>query len=94
MHPLPLSDFVLDTPLSTPQNDLEEMLGIRSVSPTMASMVAPAFGSTMAGICYFIPSGPRVAALGGAIGFGSVAATYGIYTVLGIPYGSQGFLFL
>ena len=57
-------------------------------------MVAPAFGSTMAGVCYFAPSGPRVAALAGAIGFGSVAATYGVYSILGIPYGSQGFLFL
>lgn len=77
-----------------PQNDLEVLLGVRSFSPSMASMVAPAFGSTMAGICYFAPSGPRVAGLAGAIGFGSVAATYGIYSILGIPYGSQGFLFL
>lgn len=56
-------------------------------------MVAPAFGSTMAGLCYFAPSGPRVAGLAGAIGFGAVGVTYGLYTALGIPYGSRGFLF-
>jgi len=75
------------------QNDLEEVLGVRRISPSLASMVAPAFGSTMAGVCYFAPMGPRVSALAGGIGFGAVAATYGIYSILGIQYGSQGFLF-
>lgn len=76
------------------QNNLEDLLGVRAVSPAAASMVAPAFGATTAGALYFAPAGPRVAALAGALGFGSVAATYGLYTVLGIPYGSRGFLFL
>jgi hypothetical protein len=48
----------------------------------------------MAGATYYGPSGPRVAALAGALGFGSVAVTYAAYTVLGIPYGSRGYLFL
>ena len=56
-------------------------------------MIAPAFGALAAGATYYAPSGPRVAALAGAIGFGSVAATYAAYTVLGIPYGSVDYLF-
>lgn len=88
-----LSHLSPSVPRLTRQNDLEEVLGVRAVSPALASMVAPAFGSTMAGVCYFAPSGPRVAALAGAIGFGSVAATYGVYSILGIQYGSRGFLF-
>lgn len=47
----------------------------------------------MAGMCYFAPSGIRVASLAGAIGFGAVGATYTLYSALGIPYGSRGFLF-
>jgi len=47
----------------------------------------------MAGVCYFAPNGPRVAALAGGIGFGAVATSYGLYSILGIQYGSQGFLF-
>ncbi len=58
------------------------------------SFVSPAFGATMASATYYMPSGPRVAALAGSIGFSAVAATYATYTVLGIPYGSRGFLFL
>jgi hypothetical protein len=42
---------------------------------------------------YYATSGPRVAALAGAIGFSSVAVTYAAYGVLGIPYGSRGYLF-
>lgn len=59
-----------------------------------ASMVSPAFGAAVAGAAYFAPSGPRVAALAGSIGFGGVAATYVAYGILGIPYGSRGFLWL
>ena len=57
-------------------------------------MVSPAFGAGMAGATYFAGSGPRVAALAGVLGVGSVATTYAAYTVLGIPYGSRGYLFL
>jgi hypothetical protein len=42
---------------------------------------------------YYATSGPRVAALAGAIGFSSVAVTYAAYSVLGMPYGSRGYLF-
>lgn len=69
-------------------------MGVRSISPAAASLVSPAFGAACAGAAYFAPSGPRVAALAGSIGFGTVAVTYAAYGVLGIPYGSRGFLFL
>jgi len=73
--------------------DLEDKLGIRAISPAAASFVAPSFGATATALTYYAPSGPRVAALAGAIGFSSVAVTYAAYTMLGIPYGSRGFLF-
>lgn len=79
--------------LTLVQYDFEDMLQLRSISPAAASMVAPAFGATMTGITYYGPSGPRVAALAGAIGFVSVGATYAAYSVLGIPYGSRGYMF-
>ena len=75
------------------QFEFEEVLGIRNYSPAAASFVSPAFGAAAAGATYFGPSGPRVAVLAGSIGFGAVAATYTAYTLLGIPYGSRGFLF-
>ena len=75
------------------QYEFEEVLGIRNYSPAAASFVSPAFGSVAASATYFAPNGPRVAALAGSIGFGAVAATYTVYTALGIPYGSRGFLF-
>ena len=73
--------------------DLEEQLGLRGTSPAASSILAPGIGAFAAGATYYAPSGPRVAALAGAIGLGSVAVTYSVYTVLGIPYGSRGFLF-
>lgn len=73
--------------------EFEELLGLRSISPVAASMVSPAFGATAASAAYFASSGVRVATLAGTIGFGSVAATYAVYTALGVPYGSRGFLF-
>jgi len=75
------------------QLEFEERLGLRSISPALASMCSPAFGATAAGMTYFGPSGIRVASLAGAIGFGTVAATYTVYGLLGVPYGSRGYLF-
>lgn len=75
------------------QFEFEEVLGIRNYSPAAASIVSPAFGATASGLTYFATSGPRVAVLAGSIGFGAVAATYTLYSLLGIPYGSRGFLF-
>ena len=76
------------------QYEFEEVLGVRKYSPAAASFVNPAFGAAAASATYFATSGPRVAALAGSIGFGAVAATYTAYAVLGIPYGSRGYLFL
>lgn len=73
--------------------EFEEKLGLRSLSPTAASMFSPAFGATATGITYYATSGPRVAALAGAIGFSAVAATYTAYGITGTPYGSRGYLF-
>jgi hypothetical protein len=90
-----LSDFLEPTQRNvTQQYELEEVMGIRSISPAAASFVSPGFGAAAAGLTYFAPSGPRVAALAGSIGFGTVAATYAVYSVLGIQYGSRGYLFL
>jgi hypothetical protein len=47
----------------------------------------------MTGVSYYAPSGVRVAGLAGAIGMGTVGATYAGYTALGKPFGSYGFLF-
>lgn len=53
---------------------------------------APPFAATLTGISYFAPAGLRVAALGGAIGFGAVGATYAGYAALGKPVGSAGLM--
>lgn len=58
-----------------------------------STSAVPAFAAFMTGATYKATAGPRVAGLAGAIGLGAVGATYGIYTVLGIPYGSKGYLF-
>jgi hypothetical protein len=47
----------------------------------------------MTGATFYVPAGPRVAALAGTIGLGAVGITYLGYSVLGIPYGSKGFMF-
>jgi hypothetical protein len=47
----------------------------------------------MTGATYYAAAGPRAALLAGSLGMGAVGATYIGYTVLGIPYGSRGFLF-
>ncbi|KAL7533524.1 hypothetical protein ACHAWF_004532 [Thalassiosira exigua] len=54
---------------------------------------APLFAGAMTGATYYMRAGPRVAALAGAIGMGAVGGTFAVYSVLGIPYGSKGWLF-
>lgn len=53
---------------------------------------APLVGGLMTGATYYMRAGPRVAALAGTIGMGAVGATFGLYSILGIPYGSKGWL--
>jgi hypothetical protein len=55
--------------------------------------VGPALAAFMTGATYKAQAGPRVAALAGAIGLGSVGVTYAAYSVMGIPYGQRGWLF-
>lgn len=54
---------------------------------------APLFAGALAGATYYMRAGPRVASLAGAIGVGAVGGTFALYSVLGIPYGSKGWLF-
>ncbi|KAL7542068.1 hypothetical protein ACHAXR_011734 [Thalassiosira sp. AJA248-18] len=54
---------------------------------------APLFAGAMTGATYYMRAGPRVAALAGAIGMGAVGGTFAVYSVLGIPYGSKGWMF-
>jgi import inner membrane translocase subunit TIM23 len=74
------------------QLDIEDKLKIRAISPAAASMFNPALAATVSGLTYFAPSGPRAAGLAGALAFSAVASTYTAYSILGIPYGSKGFL--
>ena len=67
------------------QFELDRYTGVDSTTPAVAAM--------MTGATYYAPSGFRVGGLAGAIGLGAVGATYAGYTVLGKPYGSNGFLF-
>mmetsp|Transcript_14779 Transcript_14779/g.31123 ORF Transcript_14779/g.31123 Transcript_14779/m.31123 type:complete len:222 (+) Transcript_14779:169-834(+) len=53
---------------------------------------APLFAGLMTGATYYMRAGPRVAALAGTIGMGAVGGTFALYSVLGIPYGSKGWL--
>mmetsp|Transcript_17820 Transcript_17820/g.21296 ORF Transcript_17820/g.21296 Transcript_17820/m.21296 type:complete len:199 (+) Transcript_17820:225-821(+) len=53
----------------------------------------PALAALLTGVTYKAQAGPRVAALAGSIGLASVGVTYGVYSVLGIPYGHKGWLF-
>lgn len=76
------------------QLEFDEVLGLSSISPTAASFCSPGFAAFMTGASYYAPSGARVAGLAGTIGFGAVGVTYVGYSMLGVPYGSQGFLFL
>jgi len=54
---------------------------------------APLFAGAATGATYYMRAGPRVAALAGAIGMGTVGVTFGLYSVLGIQPGSKGWLF-
>lgn len=54
---------------------------------------APLFAGAMTGATYYMRAGPRVATLAGAIGMGAVGGTFAIYSMLGIPYGSRGWMF-
>ena len=56
-------------------------------------IVGPAMAAFLTGVTYKAQAGPRVAALAGTIGLGAVGATYVGYTIMGIPYGSKGWLF-
>lgn len=69
---------------SSLQLELDRYTGFDNTSPPLAA--------AMTGITYYAPAGIRVAALGGALGLGAVGATYAGYTVLGKPFGSNGFL--
>jgi len=54
---------------------------------------APLFAGMMTGATYYMRAGPRVSALAGTIGLGAVGGTFALYSLLGIPYGSKGWLF-
>eukprot|EP00560_Eucampia_antarctica_P001436 CAMPEP_0197840092 /NCGR_PEP_ID=MMETSP1437-20131217/45404_1 /TAXON_ID=49252 ORGANISM="Eucampia antarctica, Strain CCMP1452" /NCGR_SAMPLE_ID=MMETSP1437 /ASSEMBLY_ACC=CAM_ASM_001096 /LENGTH=202 /DNA_ID=CAMNT_0043449643 /DNA_START=36 /DNA_END=644 /DNA_ORIENTATION=+ len=56
--------------------------------------MGPALAALLTGVTYKAQAGPRVAALAGTIGLGAVGATYVGYSILGIPYGNRGWLFL
>jgi hypothetical protein len=73
--------------------EVEEMIGIRKYNPSLASFISPALTAAATGATYYSTSGIRVASLAGSIGIGAVAVTYTTYSLLGIPYGSRGFLF-
>jgi len=68
------------------QLELEKYTG--PVSPA-----SPPFAALATGATYYYRAGPRVAALAGTIGLGSVGATYAAYSILGIQYGRGGYLF-
>lgn len=53
----------------------------------------PALAAFLTGATYKSQAGPRVAGLAGVIGLGAVGVTYTAYSMLGIPYGRNGFLF-
>ena len=54
---------------------------------------APLFAGMMTGATYYMRAGPRVAALAGTIGLGAVGGTFALYSLMGVPYGSKGWLF-
>ena len=53
---------------------------------------APLFAGAMTGATYYMRAGPRVATLAGAIGMGAVGGTFALYSILGIPSASKGWL--
>ena len=66
--------------------EIDRLTGIDAISPPLAA--------AMTGITYYGPSGLRVAALAGSLGFGMVGTTYIGYSMIVKPVGSYGFLFL
>jgi len=53
----------------------------------------PALAAIFTGVTFKAQAGPRVAALAGSIGLASVGVTYGVYSAMGIPHHTNGFLF-
>jgi hypothetical protein len=79
--------------------DIIKQQDLDRFSPNREIPVSPAFAAFMTGATYKIASGStpasciRVATLAGSLGLGAVGITYMGYSLLGIPYGNQGFLF-
>lgn len=85
-----ITNFLILNPLECvrlQQFELERYTGYHPIT-------VPAFSAFMTGSTFKIMAGPRVAALAGTLGLGAVGLTYGVYTAMGIPHGSRGFLFL
>ena len=80
------SFLIASSTLNLPKFELDQYTG--PIQPP-----APLFAGAMTGATYYMRAGPRVATLAGAIGMGAVGGTFALYSVLGIPYGSKGWLF-
>uniref|UniRef100_A0A7S2QVE9 Mitochondrial import inner membrane translocase subunit TIM23 n=1 Tax=Triparma pacifica TaxID=91992 RepID=A0A7S2QVE9_9STRA len=57
-------------------------------------LVTPMIGSIMSGIVYKSTAGPRVAALSGTIGMGTVGGYYAVCQVMGWKFANTNFMFL
>ena len=69
-------------------------LGLDKFTPDDVQFsVSPLIAGFCTGATYKATAGPRVAALAGSIGFGAVAFTNIVYSLIGLPPGSKGFLF-
>ena len=66
---------------------------IEDYSPVNSPALNPALASFLAGLAYKSTAGPRVAALAGCIGAGTVAGTYGITTLTGMKFANTNFMF-
>mmetsp|Transcript_40801 Transcript_40801/g.49690 ORF Transcript_40801/g.49690 Transcript_40801/m.49690 type:complete len:197 (-) Transcript_40801:50-640(-) len=55
--------------------------------------IVPPLSAFLTGATYKMTHGPRIALMSGSIGLSAVGVTYLGYSLLGIPYGSKGFLF-
>ena len=66
---------------------------IEDYSPVNSPALNPALASFLAGLAYKSTAGPRVAALAGCIGAGTVAGTYGITTLTGMKFADTNFMF-
>jgi hypothetical protein len=74
----------LDQYVQSSRNNSTSVMDSVSLSPPIAA--------TLTGLTFFAPSGWRVGTLGGAIGLSAVGATYMTYSLIGKPYGSNGYL--